>query len=138
MTQATLSDISSKMRKLDICMMTTQSIDGSLTSRPMSNNRDVEYDGESFFFSLEDSEAVTEIKEKAVINLAFQGDHKLYISISGNAEIITDKDILQKHWVDELDRWFEDGINTPGIVLIHVKATHIKYWHKQEESEIHL
>jgi len=38
------------MRKLDFCMMTTQS-DKGMRARPMSNNGEVEFDGDVWFFS---------------------------------------------------------------------------------------
>ena len=47
MAKVSLSDISKKMRKLDICMISTVGAYGHLTSRPMSNNGDVEYEGNS-------------------------------------------------------------------------------------------
>jgi general stress protein 26 len=37
MKESNLNDISSKMRKLDICMMSTQTLRGNIASRPMSN-----------------------------------------------------------------------------------------------------
>ena len=136
MAELTLSDISKKMRKLDICMMTTVGPYGHLTSRPMSNNGDVEYDGNSYFFSYEDKEVIKEIKENSNINLSFQGDDMFYISIAGKAQLITDKEVLKKHWVDSLNAWFKDGIDTPGIIMIHVEAINIKYWHKMDEGEV--
>lgn len=136
MAELTLSDISKKMRKLDICMMTAVGPHGHLTSRPMSNNGDVEYDGNSYFFSSEDKDVIKEIEKNSNINLSFQGEDLFYISVSGKAQLITDKELLKKHWVNSLDAWFEDGIDTPGIIMIHVKATHIKYWHKEKEGEV--
>ncbi|MEP6594561.1 MAG: pyridoxamine 5'-phosphate oxidase family protein [Ginsengibacter sp.] len=126
------------MRKLDICMMTTQTSDNALTSRPMSNNGDVEYDGNSYFFTYEESEVAKELKLNNNINLAFYGLDMLYISITGIGKLINDKEVLKKHWLDELNEWFEQGINTPGITMIHVKANRIKFWHKEDEGEVKL
>ncbi len=61
MGELNLKDISKKMSKLDICMMTTLSGSQMLTSRPMSNNGDVRYDGNSYFFSYENAEVIKEI-----------------------------------------------------------------------------
>lgn len=138
MAKNNLSDISSKMRKLDICMLTTQTSDGDLISRPMSNNGDVEYDGNSYFFTFEESHAVKDIKENPQISLNFEGDKNLYISLSGKAKLITNKEKLKQHWLDELKQWFPQGIDTPGIVMIHVKAKRIKYWQNEEEGEVKL
>ncbi|MFC7553714.1 hypothetical protein ACFQU7_17940 [Pseudoroseomonas wenyumeiae] len=47
MTQLSLSDLSEKMRDIDIAMLSTHAEDGSIASRPMSNNGQVEYQGDS-------------------------------------------------------------------------------------------
>lgn len=133
-----LKDVSKKMGKLDICMMTTLSSAQTLTSRPMSNNGDVEYDGNSYFFSYEDAEVVKEIKGNQILNLSFQGEDMFYISISGNGDLVKDKSVLKKHWVPSLDQWFKEGVDTAGIIMIHVKASVIKYWHKEHSGEVKL
>ena len=51
MAEVTLSDISEKMRDIDFAMFSTRTADGAIASRPMSNNRQVEYDGDNFFFT---------------------------------------------------------------------------------------
>ena len=136
MAELKLSDISKKMRKMDICMMSTTAPNGTITSRPMSNNGDVEYDGNSYFYSYDEAEVIKELKENDNLNLSFQGDDKFYIAISGKAQLITDKKILKEHWVPSLNTWFNDDVDTPGIIMIHVKAKSIKYWHKEEQGEV--
>lgn len=138
MAELQLSDVSKMMSKLDICMMASSAPDGTLTSRPMSNNGDVEYDGNSYFFTYEKSEVISELKKNGNINLSFTGKDELYISITGKAQLIIDKRVLKEHWLDELEQWFEDGIDTPGIILIHVKADRIKFWHKDKQGEVKL
>ena len=53
-----LADLAEKMRDIDFTMLSTRAEDGSIGSRPMSNNRDVDYDGDSFFFALEETRTV--------------------------------------------------------------------------------
>ena len=38
----------------------------------------------------------------------------------------------------DLDVWFKDGIDTPGIVLIHVHATSVHYWSGMDGGEVAL
>ncbi len=59
-----------------------------------------------------------------------------YISISGNGALITNKNKLKDHWVPSLNRWFKDGVDTEGIIMIHVQAGAIKYWHKEDSGEV--
>ena len=49
-------------------------------------------------------------------------------------DLIKNKEVFKEHWVKSLNRWFEDGVETPGIIMIHVKADHIKFWQKEEEG----
>ncbi|MBP2434034.1 general stress protein 26 [Bradyrhizobium elkanii] len=34
------------------------------------------------------------------------------------------------------DKWFANGVDTPGIVLIKVKAKRATYWKGSEEGEL--
>lgn len=138
MEKNNLKDISSKMRNLDICMMTTHSRNGVLASRPMSNNGDVEYDGNSYFFTYKESDVVEHIEANDNVNLSFCGQKNLYISVVGKAKLTEDKTELKEHWVKELNNWFKDGLETPGITMIHVKAITIKYWQGEDEGEVNL
>ena len=54
----------------------------------------------------------------------------------GRAELIRDKAAFKAHWKSSLDRWFDKGIDTPGIVLIKVNATRITYWDGEDEGEV--
>ena len=46
----TLPALSKKMKSFDYCFLSTHSENGTVAGRPMSNNGDVEYDGDSWFF----------------------------------------------------------------------------------------
>lgn len=124
------------MKDLDLCMMTTVDGRGSLHSRPMSNNREVEYDGNSYFFSYEDTGKIRQLRESPLVSLTFQGEDMLFIQLYGNGKIIKQKGRMKDHWSEELVRWFPDGLETEGIVMIHVQAKKIHYWHKENEGEV--
>jgi general stress protein 26 len=44
----------------------------------------------------------------------------------------------REHWVPDLERWFDRGVDTPGLVLIKVQAARITYWDGNEEGEVSL
>src|SRR6476646_7556286 len=46
----------------------------------------------------------------------------VYIAVEGRAELIREKAGFEQHWTPDLDAWFENGVDTPGLVLIEVKA----------------
>ena len=58
MSEWTLEDISEKLRDIDFAMLMTHTETGEIAGRPMSNNRDVEYNGDSYFFTSEQTRTV--------------------------------------------------------------------------------
>ena len=50
--------------------------------------------------------------------------------------MIRDKAAFAEHWIDDLDRWFPDGIETPGMVMLKVSAQRIHYWDGEESGEV--
>ena len=62
----------------------------------------------------------------------------LFVAVEGRAEVIRDKAQFEAHWVPDLEAWFEQGVDTPGLVLIKVHAKRIKYWEGEEEGEVTL
>jgi len=131
-----LNELSEKMKDLDICMLSTQTIDGQINARPMSNNGDVEYDGNSFFFTYDESDVAKEIEDNEQVTLSFNGQNNLFIAVLGEAELVRDKEEMEDHWQEDLEQWFKDGLDTPGIVMIHTRASKIRYWEGEEQGEI--
>lgn len=137
-----LKDLAAIMKHIDICMLATTGPRGVIESRPMSNNRDVTYDGNSYFFTDGNKAVVAEIKKDNNVNLSFIGHHSflnrtsVYISVIGKAKLITNKSTMQKHWTKDLDLWFKKGIDTPGLTMIHVKAKSLRYWDGMKEGVI--
>ena len=144
MAELTLADLSAKMRKIDFTMLFTRTENGALAGRPMSNNGDVDYDGDSWFFTDGETRTVADIARDPQVGLSFQGaagllgKPPLFVSVEGKGRLIRDKEEFRKHWVPDLERWFPDGVDTPGLVLIHVKARRIHYWSGEDEGQIDL
>lgn len=144
MAELTLQDISEKMRDIDFAMLSTRTQGGAIAARPMSNNRQVEYDGDNFFFTLQDTGTVRDITGDPNVGLGFQGKSgalgmkPFFITIQGKAELIREKGEFAEHWTDDLDEWFKEGVDTPGLVLIKVHADRLHYWDGYHEGEIDL
>ena len=144
MTDLTLSDIAEKMRDIDFAMLSTLTSSGGIASRPMSNNRQVDYGGDNYFFTLEDTGTVADIHNNPQVGLTFQGKSgalgmkPLFIAIEGRAELIREKSRFAEHWTKDLDAWFKEGIDTPGLVLVKVGAQRLHCWDGYEETELSL
>ncbi|WP_416356492.1 pyridoxamine 5'-phosphate oxidase family protein [Aureimonas phyllosphaerae] len=142
MADMTLKDISDAMADIDFCMLSTRTESGDIAARPMSNNGDVAYEGDSYFFTYEEARTVSDIERDPKVGLGFQGKKgllgkpPLFISVEGRAELIRDKAAFEAHWTKDLEYWFKDGVDTPNLVLIKVHATRIHFWNGQDEGEV--
>ena len=144
MADLSLSDISEKMRDIDFSVLSTRTEGGALAGRPMSNNREVEYDGDSYFFTCDETRTVADIMRDPNVGLAYQaksgvlGMKPFFVTVEGRAEAIKDKGRFAEHWHKELDAWFKLGVDTPGLTLIKVHAERIHYWDGFDEGELDL
>lgn len=144
MADLTLEDISEKMRDIDFAILSTRTEDGAIAGRPMSNNRQVDFDGDSYFFTLDSTRTVADIRREPQVGLGYQGKSgalgmkPFFITLEGRAELIQDKAQFTDHWTKDLDAWFKEGIDTPGLTLIKVRATRLHVWDGYEEAEIPL
>jgi len=142
MSVLSLAELSKKMAKLDFTMMATRSSNGTMTARPMSNNGDVEYQGDSYFFSYNNSRKIADLRADPHVTLSYTGavgmlgGPPLFVAVEGAAALIEDKAAFADHWTKDLDRYFPQGIDTPGVVMIHVDAKAIRYWDGSDEGEI--
>ena len=136
-------EIAELIKDIDICMFVTRS-NGSVRGRPMSNNGKVEYDGDSWFFPCDDTRMVADIVRDPQVGLGYQGKagalglRPFFVAVEGRAALIRDEASFAEHWTKGLDRWFEQGIDTPGLVLIKVSAERLHYWDGNEEGELKL
>ncbi|MBZ9742879.1 MULTISPECIES: pyridoxamine 5'-phosphate oxidase family protein [unclassified Mesorhizobium] len=138
MTDKSLAEIAEKMRDIDVAMLSTHTQGGAIAGRPMSNNQDVEYDGSSFYFTWDKSQVVEDIERDANVSLAFKGDDGFWVAVEGKAEIIRDKAAFEEHWTDDIDEWFEQGTDTPGLAMIKIEAVRAHYWDGEDEGEVTL
>ena len=136
----TLGDIAEKMADIDFCMLATQEAGSSVTGRPMSNNGDVD----SWFFAYEQSAKIRQLEANDNVTLTFAGAKRLlgapgvFLSVEGRAELVRDKAAFDAHYHKGLDRWFPQGTDTPGMILIKVKAGKIRYWDGEDEGTLAL
>ena len=76
------------------------------------------------------------------VSLSFQGKSSLlgrpgiFLAVQGVAEIVRDKTQFEKHWTKDLNFYYPEGIDSPGLLLIKVRANRIHYWDGENEGEI--
>lgn len=117
------------IKGIDFGMLTTVDDDGSLRSRPMSTNGNVEFDGDVWFFTYGESHKVLEAQRRPEINVSFSNPKdQSYVSLSGTASLVRDKAKIEEMWEPQLKAWFPDGVDTPDIALLKITAHKAEYW----------
>lgn len=128
--------VAEAMAAIDFCMMQTVGADG-VNTRPMSTNGEVEYDGDSWFFSSAASTKNAEIAADDRVQLTFtHAEGPSFISVWGRGEIVDDVETKRRLWQDELGRWFENGPDDPEVTLIRVRAGKIQTWGRMGDAEM--
>ena len=117
------------IKKASTCFFCTQNIDSTeFVTRPMAVQQ-TEEDGTLWFLSASDSLKNNEIENDSRVRLLFQGDpHSDFLSLSGDAMVTRDKNIIRELWNPMLKTWFTEGIDDPRITAIRVKVREGYYW----------
>jgi general stress protein 26 len=142
-TQPTRDEAIAKLRGLvkgiDIAMLTTvDSTDGTLRSRPMSTNGDIEFDGDLWFFTRASSHKVDEIERSPQVNASFaQPEKQNYVSMSGTAVLVTDREKMKELWTPHLKAWFPQGTDDPDMALLKVNVDKAEYWDAPSSLVVH-
>jgi general stress protein 26 len=130
--QEQLEHLRAIVKAVDICMLTTVHADGSLHTRPMSNNSDVEFDGDLWFFTNADAHVLRDIEANPQVSCGFadiKGQN--YAALSGAASIVRDQAKIEELWKPVLKAWFPDGPAGGDIALIKVHAERGEFWDGQ-------
>lgn len=117
------------IKDIDFCMLTTVDENSDLHSRPMSLNSDVDEEGNLWFFTNKTSLKVSEINQTPKCNVSFADpDDSRYVSITGTAQLVTDKKKIEELWKPILKAWFPEGPDGPDIALLKVSIEKAEYW----------
>ena len=117
----------SLIKDIQVAMMVSHHED-HLHGRPMVAV-DKEFDGTLWFFTRWDTPKVEQFRKDPRVLLAYSDpDDQVYVSISGQAEILRDKALVDAHWKEAMRTWFPKGKDDPEIALIKVESQGAEYW----------
>ncbi|MEY2689034.1 MAG: hypothetical protein RL375_3232 [Pseudomonadota bacterium] len=110
---------------MPVAMMTNLDADGTLTSRPMWLLGAP--DAGALWF-LADARS-TKMQRLEAINLSFSdAARSRYVSLSGRAEIDTDRARLERLWTPQAATWFPGGRDDTDLVLLKFIPTAADHW----------
>ena len=108
-------------------MLVTHATDDGLHARPMEIAQAAE-DCHVWFFTDGTSPKSQEIRHDQEVLLTFQKDHQKYLCISGQAELVNDRTMIEAFWKEPYRVWFPNGVEDPNLTLVHVIPHRAEYW----------
>jgi general stress protein 26 len=104
---------SSQPQELHSCPLTTQQ---------------AEFDGDLWFVISQHSQVAQNVESHGAVNVSYASSNGVYVSVSGQAEVIKDRTKLEEFWNAAFKVWFKQGIDDPEIRLLKVHVTSAEYW----------
>jgi general stress protein 26 len=125
---AALAKVAEMVGEAKFAMLTTLEKDGTLRSRPMATMQ-LDGEGNLWFFTSRSSPKIVEGQRDQQVNLSYaRTDKQDYLSVSGAAELVHDKEKIQALWSPWLRPWFPKGLNDPDLALLKVSIMAAEYW----------
>jgi general stress protein 26 len=118
--------------------MLTSVDDGQLRSRPMVAAQQ-DFAGALFFFTRYESAKAGEVREHSQVNVSYaEPDKQIYVSLSGSAEIIRERAVIEAHWSEAMRTWFPQGKADPDIAILKVNVDQAEYWDAPSSAMVYL
>jgi general stress protein 26 len=115
------------MRDARFCMLGVVTEDGAtLQTRPMTP-QEVTEGGTVWFFIDRTSDHARLLTAHPDINLAFS-DSSSWLSVSGTARLVDDRERIDRLWNSVVEAWFPDGKDSPEVTLLRFDPTSAEYW----------
>ena len=123
-----ISKLERLMKNIKFAMMTTVDPDGSLFCRPMVCQQ-IPFDGNLWFLTEKTSGKILSLLKDRNVNLSFSlPSENRFISVSGCAVILQDKEKAKELWNPLYKAWFPKGLEDPDLVLLRVRVENAEYW----------
>jgi general stress protein 26 len=123
-----MKKIGELIKDAKIAMLITTTAEGWMRSRPMGTNRN-SFDGNIWFFTHASEPKVQEIQQHPQVNVSFSNpDDNEYVSLSGRASLVHDRQKMEELWQKPLETWFPKGLDDPDLALLKVDVEHAEYW----------
>ncbi|WP_350588301.1 MULTISPECIES: pyridoxamine 5'-phosphate oxidase family protein [unclassified Psychrobacter] len=127
--QESIDKIQAVIKDVKFAMMSTINSKGDLHAWPMTTSETSLGSKEIWFIGDKSSDVVKDIQDNPKVGLSYATqDDKNYVSISGNAELSTDKAKLDELWSPVYNAFFEHGKEDPEVQLIKVVPHGAECW----------
>jgi len=135
--EESIKKVNDLIKDVQIAMLTT--IDGGvLRSRPMQT-QEAEFNGDLWFFTSTDTHKTDEIEKDARVNVSYASPaSNTYVSVSGTASLVSDKEKIEELWNPILKAWFPKGLDDPTLILLKVSVEQAEYWDSTSSTVVQI
>jgi general stress protein 26 len=114
------------LEEFGVAMLVTRAADGQLRGRPMALAA-AEPGGTLWFATDRHSAKVDELARDGHAAVVMQSKAK-FVSLSGTASLVDDREKLARLWKAEWKVWFPGGPDDPAAALLRVDGAAGEYW----------
>lgn len=123
-----ITSLAEKIKGIRIAMLTTVEPDGKIISRPMAT-QEATFDGTLWFFTQASTPKVEQTQHNQHVNVAYaKPDVDRFISTSGTAELVRDRQQIHALWKPFLVAWFPKGEDDPDLALLKITIDSAEIW----------
>lgn len=122
-----IEKIAELVKDIRIAMLVSLDEAGRPRARPMGT-QEAPFDGTLWFLTDVNSEKVREVANNARVNVVYaDSGASSYLSVSGTASVVDDRDRVRQFWNPVMRAWF-DSPEDPDIRLLRVDVDEAEYW----------
>lgn len=128
---------------INIATFTTRARDGQLVSRPMATRSRLNNGPDLYFVTNNQSHKLDDLEHDNHVNVAYYNPKSSsWVSVSGTAKIVNDREKIKELYKPDLKAWFGDagdGVHTggpedPRMSLIFVTAESVHYQYQDKST----
>jgi general stress protein 26 len=117
-----------KVREIEIGVLTTVGLDGTLHGRPMVTRFEGATDDLLFYVS-DPSLKTAEVEADRHVSVSYVDIADQWYGVArGRAKVEHDENLLRRLWTPSMSAWFPKGPDDPDLALLRVKITGAEYW----------
>jgi len=108
-------------------------------ARPMQHVNENLEEGILYFFTNAGKGKAEEMERYEDICITY-ANHQTskYVSISATAEVVHDKELINKYWNMFVSAWFPEGKDSPDLRILKIHPYAAEYWDSPESKMVQL
>lgn len=136
--QEAMRKLKTLVEDIHVASFVTVDGDGALRGRPMAT-LEIGDDPELWFFTNDDTSKVDSLLVHPQVCVCYADPQKnRYVSISGSAELVRDRERIRALWKPQYKAWFPEGVDDPDLGLIRVDVVGAQYWDAASSALVQL